>query len=106
MANPLLPDAPVTEPVAPNPNDRYSTFTKLWVCWVAAFAIVEAAAVYQDKRSPDRVKRTLSSNLRTWFATDSITGVPVNVPYGKLRRIAFVCASAWLIEHLKQQGRV
>ena len=106
MANPIMPDSAIAAPIAPNPADRYSGFTKTWLAWVAAFAIVEALAVWQDRKTHDRVKRTLSSNVRTWFATDSITGIPLNAPYGKLRRIALLFLMTWLVEHFKQQGRV
>ena len=106
MENPLLPDSPIAAPIPPNPRDRYSAFTKIWLGWIAVFAVVEAAAVWQDKHSPDRVKRTLSSNIRRWFATDSITGIPLNVKHGKLRRIALLFLMTWLAEHFKQQGRV
>lgn len=104
--NPLMPDGPIVAPIPPNPADQYSIFTKLWLTWVAAFVVVESVAVWQDKVHDDRVKRTLSSNARTWFATDSITGIPLDAPYGKLRRLALLFLLAWLAEHLKQQGRV
>jgi hypothetical protein len=102
----LLPDAPIVAPIPPNPADRYSVFTKLWLSWVAAFVVIESVAVWQDRRNPDRVKRTLSSNARTVFATDSITGIPLDAPYGRLRRLALLFLTTWLGEHLKQQKRV
>lgn len=104
--NPLLPDSPIVAPIPPNPADRYSVFTKLWLTWAALFVAVESVAVYLDRKNHDRVKRTLSSNVRTAFATDSITGIPLAAPYGKLRRLALLFLLAWLAEHLKQQGRV
>jgi len=104
--NPLLPDAPIVAPIPPNPNDRYSIFTKLWLCWAAMFVVVESVAVWQDKMHRDRVKRTLSSNARRLFATDSITGIPLAAPYGRLRRTALLLLLSWLSEHLKQQRRV
>jgi len=106
LENPLLPSSPVAAPMAPNPADRYSVFTKLWLGWVAAFAVIESLAMWQDRKHRDRVKRTLSSNMRRWFATDSITGIPLNAPYGKLRRIALLFLMSWLSEHFRQQGRV
>lgn len=106
MANPLIPDGHITEPIPPNPEDEYSPFTPLWVGWIGAFIVIEAIAVWQDKKHPDRVKRTLSSNMRTWFGSDSVTGIPVDVPYGRLRRTALLFGSVWISEHLKQQGRV
>jgi hypothetical protein len=106
MDNPLLPSSPIAAPIPPNPGDRYSVFTKLWLGWVAAFAVIESIAVWQDRAHHDRVKRTLSSNVRRWFATDSITGIPLDAPYGRLRRIALLFLITWLGEHLKQQKRV
>ena len=106
VENPLKPDSPIVAPIPPNPADRYSVFTKLWLGWAALFVAVESVAVYQDRKNHDRVKRTLSSNTRTWFATDSITGIPLDAPYGRLRRIALLFGTTWLGEHLKQQKRV
>jgi hypothetical protein len=94
------------EPIPQDPRDEYSGFTWLWAGWVVAFAVIESVAVWQDKRHPDRVKRTLSSNARTVFATDSITGIPLDAPYGRLRRTALLFLMSWLSEHLRQQKRV
>ena len=102
----LLPNSLIAAPMTPDPRDQYSIFTKIWLSWVAVFAVVEACAVWQDRKHHDRVKRTLSSNVRRWFATDSITGIPLNVKHGKLRRIALLFLMTWLSEHFKQQGRV
>jgi hypothetical protein len=84
-----------------NPADRLSWYSIAWAAWVTAFAILEAHALWQDARHRDRVKRTLSANVRTIFATDS-SGLPVDVPYGKLRRTILVMATAWAVEHLKR----
>jgi hypothetical protein len=94
------------EPIPQDPRDEYSGFTKLWLGWIAAFVVIEGVAVWQDRKHPDRVKRTLSSNARTWFATDSVTGIPLEAKYGKPRRIALLFLTTWLGEHLKQQKRV
>lgn len=93
-------------PVQPNPADRYSIFTKIWLAWAAMFVVVESVAVWQDRKYRDRVKRTLTSNGRAVFATDSITGIPLDAPYGRLRRTALLFLTTWLGEHLKQQKRV
>lgn len=93
---------------APDPQDRLSGFTVAWLLWVAAFAVLEGYALRQDAIHGDRVKRTLSSNLRFIFATDSVTGVPLAVPFGKLRRLALNVAlgPGWLPSHLGRQGVV
>lgn len=106
MENPLLPSSPIAAPIPPNSADRYSGFTRLWLAWAVAFVVIESVAVWQDRKHHDRVKRTLSSNARTLFATDSITGIPLDAPYGRLRRTALLFGSVWVAEHLRQQKRV
>lgn len=100
----MLPQ-PVT-PVTPNPNDRLSGYAIGWLGFVAYFAVLEAIAIHQDKVHDDRVKRTLSANLRYVFATDSVTGVPLNVKFGQLRRFALGIAlgPGWLPAHLGREG--
>lgn len=104
MTDLISPPPPVAIP--PNPADRGSPYTWAWLAWIAAFAVLEAKAIHDDVSSPDRVKRTLSSNLRWWFATDSITGIPVNVKFGKLRRLALICGMAWFAKHVERNGAV
>lgn len=86
----------------PNPRDRLSGYAVGWGAWVGAFAVLEAYALHQDAKHPDRVKRTLSSNIRYVFATDSVTGIPLDVKFGKLRRLALITGLAWLSEHLRR----
>jgi hypothetical protein len=102
-----MPDliAPV-KPVAPNPADRASGYTAAWLLWIAAFFVLEFKALHDDANSPDRVKRTLSSNIRWWAATDSVTGVAVDAPHGKLRRLALITALAWFGKHIERNGVV
>lgn len=108
MTRPIHPAA-----VAPRPEDRLSGYAVAWALWVAAFAAVEGYAIHQDAKhrvNPDRryVKRTLSANLRYIFATDSITGVPLDVPYGKLRRflLGVALGPGWVPNHLGREGVV
>lgn len=102
-----MPDLITPAPLAPaNPRDRATGYTAAWLLWIAAFAVLEARALHDDQASPDRAKRTLSSNLRWWFATDSVTGVPVDAPHGKLRRLALICGMAWFAKHIQQNGVV
>jgi hypothetical protein len=105
MPNPIVPEAAAAAPeVAPSPQDRWSSYSWFWAGWVAAAAVVETRAIWQDARIIDRVKRTLSSNTRTAFAWDSITGQPLDVPFGRLRRAAFIMLCAWFVEHIKRNG--
>ncbi len=96
------------EPQTPHPDDRLTWYAWAWLGFVVYFAVVEGIALHQDAKHRDRVKRTLSSNLRYVFATDSVTGVPLDVPYGKLRRLALGTAlgPGWLPQHLGRQGVV
>ncbi len=96
---------PVTvPPQPPDSRDRLSGYAFGWLGFVAYFAVLEAIALRQDAKHRDRVKRTLSANLRFVFATDSVTGVPLRVPLGKLRRLAFTTATGWLESHIEHPG--
>ena len=106
---PQTPVIPVVGPrtqIDPNPRDRGSVYTPLWVAWIAAFAVIEAKALWDEKRAApgNRVKRTLSSHLRYWAATDSVTGIPLNVPHGKLRPMLFASARNWFNLHIDREG--
>jgi hypothetical protein len=92
----------------PDPRDRLSGYAIAWGLWVVAFAVIEGVALHQDAEHRDRVKRTLSANLRYVFATDSVTGVPLDVPYGRVRRFALGVAlgPGWLPNHLGREGVV
>jgi hypothetical protein len=90
----------------PNAADRGSVYTWAWLAWIAVFFVVEFKALHDDSASPDRVKRTLSSSIRWWAATDSVTGIPVDARYGKLRRLALICALAWFGKHIERNGVV
>lgn len=97
--------------ISKNPRDQWSTYTVLWAGWIAAFALIETAALVTESRlqqagTPDRVKRTLSSHWRTWFATDSVTGIPLDVRYGKLRRLVGGTALFWFDRHSKREGEM
>jgi hypothetical protein len=105
VPNPLVPESAAAAPEAPkDPRDAWSWFTWFWAAWALIFGIVEAIAIWQDKGNLDRVKRTLSSNTRTAFAWDSITGRPLDVPWGRLRRAGFIMLCAWFVEHIKRNG--
>lgn len=106
MANPLIPPQAAASPPIPKSRfDRYGAFTVFWTGWILSGAAVEALALYRDKQEQDRVKRTLSSNTRTAFGWDSITGRPLDVRFGKVRRVAFICLVAWFPAHVQQLGR-
>jgi hypothetical protein len=91
---------------APDPQDRLSGWAVGWLAWVTAFAVLEAAAIHQDAKHDDRVKRTLSANLRYVFATDSVTGVPLAVKHGKMRRFALTTGLNWFQHHLGRNGEM
>ena len=92
----------------PHPDDKLSGYAIGWLGFVLYFVILEGIALHQDVKHPDRVKRTLSANLRYVFATDSVTGVPLAVRYGRLRRFALGVAlgPGWLPHHLGREGAV
>ena len=92
--------------VDPNPADRYSVYTPLWLAWIAAFAVIEGKALYDEARANDRVKRTLSAHMRAWAATDSVTGIPLNVRHGKVRRLALSSALNWFSRHIAREGEM
>jgi hypothetical protein len=103
--NPLIPPSAAAAPIAqPDPRDRWSWFTWFWAAWFTSMLAVEAVAIWQDSRHPDKVKRTLSSNTRRATGWDSITGQPLDVPLGRLRRAGFVMFMAWFGEHIRRNG--
>lgn len=85
----------------PDSRDRWSWFTWFWLAWTAAFGLVEAIALAQDRKHRDRVKRTLSSNMRRLTGWDSVSGQAIEVKWGRPRRASFVMAMAWFLEHIK-----
>ena len=91
---------------APDPDDRLSGFTVAWAAWVVAFALIEGYALHQDAKHRDRVKRTLSSNIRYLAATDSVTGVALAVPAGRLRRFALSTGINWFSHHIGREGEM
>lgn len=92
--------------VDPNPDDRASIYSALWAAWAVAFFVIEFKAIYDDSRNQDRVKRTLTSNIRYVFATDSVTGIPLNVKHGKLRRFTLITILGWFEKHFERQDFV
>lgn len=98
---------PTTVVADPNPADRVDRgFAAAWTFWALWFAVVEGLAIRGDARSPDRVKRTLTSFTRWLAATDSVTGIPLRARYGKLRRLALIFLLAWLGRHFARNGEV
>lgn len=89
----------------PDPRDRWTWYSVYWLLWLGVgFGVPEAMAIREDKIKRDRAKRTLSSNTRRATAYDSIDGQPLNVPYAKVRRLAFVVFMAWFADHIKARG--
>jgi hypothetical protein len=102
----LAPLPGVQRAYEPDPGDRLSGYAIGWGAWVLAFAVLEGIALHQDAKHRDRVKRTLSSNLRYVFATDSVTGVPLAVPAGRLRRFALSTGVNWFQHHIGREGEM
>jgi hypothetical protein len=100
----LIANTSVTVPK--DPRDRLSGYVVAWGLWVLVGAVIEAKALYEDRLHHDRVKRTFSSNLRSIFATDSVTGIPLDVRFGKTRRFLLTVAvgPGWLPAHLTRKG--
>lgn len=97
---------PSTSPVPHDSRDKGSKFTILWLTWIAAFFAIEFTAIHEDAKHHDKVKRTLTSNLRWWAATDSVMGIATDAKYGKLRRLALICGLAWFTAHIERNGVV
>lgn len=105
-SSPPSPSLPLSIVAEPNPDDRLSGYALAWLGFVAYFVVVETIAIRADARHHDRVKRTLSANIRYVFATDSVTGIAVAAPHGKLRRLALITAEGWLGHHFARNGEV
>jgi hypothetical protein len=108
----MLPPIGLRTTVPQNPSDRYTGFSWYWLCWfVLGFGIPEYLAIRTENRNArngtrDRAKRTLSANSRAVAATDSVTGIPLDVPYGKLRRLGLAALLLWLTRHLAREGEM
>lgn len=96
-----------SRPQPPSPLDRLDwRWATVWILWGLFFVVAETLALRADAASPDRVKRTLSSNTRYATAWDTLTGMPLEVRFGKLRRLAFVLLVAWFPIHITRPGSV
>jgi hypothetical protein len=71
-----------------------SLYTYLWVLWGALFALIEGAALINDKRGD-----TLSEHFRLWFRTDTRKG-----------RTAWLVVSGlfltWFTTHIAVEGSI
>jgi hypothetical protein len=100
-----LPTPPVPPRLyAPNPRDEYTPGTIAWVVIIGAGTALELYGIHYDKTHPgNRRKWTLTSNMRPLGGFDSVTGLPLDVPFGALRRAALVFTlagvEAWLTHH-------
>jgi hypothetical protein len=75
------------------------------------FFAIEIPALYREYKNKkngteDRTKRTLSAHLRKWGGTDTLTGIPLEIPYGKFRRFTLDTAINWFENHIEQEGRM
>jgi hypothetical protein len=77
-----------------------TVFSWLWICWGAAFALIEGAALIIKDRPPTAVSgpqlRTLTANVR-WL----IAGAG---PWHRVARTALVVLLAWLPVHFGLPG--
>lgn len=97
--------------VEPDPADRGSWWTYYWIGWIALFFVGEIPALIVEAKKaaaglPDKVKRTLSANVRWWAAYNSATGIPTNAKYGKLRRLALAILIMWFSRHISREGEM
>jgi len=99
---------PKISPTMPSPFDRFDwRWATYWAIWFfVGFGVPEWIALHQDEKYQDRVKRTLSSVTRFATAWDTITGLPLDVPWGRVRRLLFVILVAWFPFHIIRPGTV
>jgi hypothetical protein len=69
-----------------------SVWTILWLLWGLGFALVEGAALLNDKRDD-----TLSAHFRLWFRTDTRLGRTVWIGVSGL-------FFAWFVVHIAVAG--
>lgn len=67
-------------------------WTELWLLWVAAFAVIEGVAIFNDQRGD-----TLSEHFRRWFNTDTHWGRSVWI-------VASGVFFAWFVVHIAVAG--
>ena len=71
-----------------------SVWTMLWIAWGLMFALIEGAAIANDKRDD-----TLSEHLRLWFSTRQ-----------KFGRSVWLIVSgtffAWFVTHIAVAGSI
>ena len=88
----------------PNPDDHLTPATYGWAALITAAALLQAYGGHRDKVEPgNRGKWQLSSNIRWLGGFDSVTGLPVDVPHGQLRRAALIVVTSglagWVLPH-------
>lgn len=71
-----------------------SLFTWLWVAWGVAFAVIEAVAIFNDKKDD-----TLSEHFRLWFSTHTRLGRTVWLVISGL-------FFAWFVVHIAVAGSI
>lgn len=79
-------------------------WTYAWLAWLAAFAVIEGAALF-NKKDGD----TLSEHVWKWFATSKKAHAKEGTeqPKGtvRIRRFALLAGMAWLTVHFLTGGR-
>ena len=71
-----------------------TVWTWLWIAWGLAFAVIEGAAIANDKKGD-----TLSEHVRLWFRTDVKLGRTVWL-------ICSGCLAAWFVTHIAVAGSI
>lgn len=99
-----LPPTPLPDVYTPDPRDHWTPGTVAWIGILTTAAATQTYGILKDKRDPgNRGKWTLTSNVRPLGGFDSVTGLPLDVPGGALRRSLLVIGVAglaqWCINH-------
>lgn len=76
-----------------------SSYTVAWLLWIAAFLVIEGAAIL-DRRRGD----TLSEHVWKWFAVRVAAGKTAKAR--NFRRFALLAFLAWLVIHFLTGGWV
>lgn len=88
----------------PNPEDHWTPGTVAWAIILTAGAITQTYGILRDAKDPlNRGKWTLTSNVRPVGGFDSVTGLPLDVRFGAMRRSLLILAiwgtAAWCDHH-------
>lgn len=101
-----LPISPTPRLYAKHPDDRWTPGSVFWATAAVLGLGVQAYGVVNNLRDPgNRRKWMLTENVMPSFGWDSVTGLPIDVRFGEVRRAALVCFLAWLPYHWTNKRR-